>query len=107
MTTGAIKRQGTVIILTGGRHIMDFAEAIDNGTAPEIFVNGPSRIEKIGAGTIRAIWYSRQEDGNIVVLKVIMDLAEWLAVWTMVAQARATIVSMPVPDSPSRPRAAD
>jgi hypothetical protein len=59
---------------------MEYAEAIDIG-APEIFVSGISRIERIGAGTVRVTYFSQHADGNRVCLYAIWDLKTWVTLW--------------------------
>src|SRR5262245_18906185 len=76
-----------------GELIMDFFEATDNGTAPEIYVTNVSRIERIGEGTVRVSYYSRRREGNPVVLDVIWDIQELLEAFERWAEARDEIVA--------------
>lgn len=46
---------------------MKYTEAMDSGVAPEIFVSGISRIDKLGPGTVRLTFYSQYEDRKSVV----------------------------------------
>lgn len=57
---------------------MEYVEAVDLGDAPEIFISGISKIEKIGPGTIRFTFYSERDNCRKVVLHSIWDLRKWL-----------------------------
>lgn len=68
---------------------MKYTEAMDSGVAPEIFVSGISRIDKLGPGTVRLTFYSQYEQGNHVVLHLVADAQQWVdTLLTLVAAAQ-------------------
>lgn len=96
-TIGVVKR-------TAGGVTVEYAiNVVDNG-APEYFVTDLCRVEKLGPGTVRISWGSRQEDGTVlVVYKAIMDLTRWLAQQRTIDDARSIIRQLPV-DGHGAPR---
>jgi hypothetical protein len=104
-TKKAIMRRGTIKRLAGGIIVMDFIEADDPGTAPEIFLTGLCKVERLSPNTVRLSWYTRQADGNLVTLKTILDIQEWLAVQDPLIQARSVIARLPMGDGSRRKEA--
>lgn len=79
----------------GGVTVEYVVNIIDNG-APEYFVTDLCRVEKLGPGTVRISWGSKQEDGTVlVVYKAIMDLSQWLAQQRPIDEARAIMARLP------------
>ncbi len=98
-------RHGVVRRGPGGVIIMDFVEASDMGTAPEIFLTGLCKVERLSPNTVRLSWYTRQADGNLVTLKTILDIQEWLAVQDPLMEARAIVARLPIGDGGRRKEA--
>ena len=82
----------------GGIIIVDYAEAADTGAAPEVFLTGLCKIERLSPNTVRLSWYTRQSDGNVITLKTIMDIQEWIAVQDPLMEARAIVARLPIGD---------
>lgn len=70
---------------------MDYAESIDIGDAPEIFISGISKIEQIGPGTVRITFYSERDSCRRVVLHQVWDIKRWLGEFSVIEDARGAL----------------
>lgn len=71
---------------------MNYAEVVDIGDAPEVFITGISKIEQIGPGTIRITFYNQRDNCRRVVLHQVWDLKRWLEEFTAVEDARGVLL---------------
>jgi hypothetical protein len=76
----------------GAREVMEYTEAVDIGDAPEIFISGIAKIEKIGPGTVRISFYSERDNCRRIVLHQVWDLKRWLEEFTAVEDARGVLL---------------
>lgn len=53
---------------------MKYAEAVDIGTAPELYLSGVAQVEQLGPGTVRVTFHSSRGEDNVVALYAVMDL---------------------------------
>lgn len=70
---------------------LEFAECVDLGDAPEIFITGISKIEQIGPGTIRFTFYSERDNCRRVVLHSVWDLKRWEQDSSSIEDARGAL----------------
>lgn len=68
--------------------MVEYVDAVDLGDAPEIFISGVSKIEKIGPGTIRFTFYSERDNCRRVVLHSVWDLQQWMSICTLIEDMR-------------------
>jgi hypothetical protein len=71
--------------------MVTFAEAVDLGDAPEIFLSGISQVEQVGPGTVRFTFYSRRDNCNRVVLHAIWDAKGWEEMHALIDDIRGSL----------------
>lgn len=66
---------------------------VDYGVAPEIYVDGVGKIERIAEGIVRVTLFTRVDGEKRVVCRLIWDRKTWMGLTPVVCAARAEVAT--------------